>query len=77
MLVGHLYHWQTLGVHHLVFLDDIIPVEHQRSQLVDLIRLERPLSVQRHTAVDVIPNCSRIGERIPRIRPRFLNKQVE
>ena len=51
---------QRLGVDHFVFaLDHVVPEEQKRRQRVDLVRLERSLSAERHPAVDVIPHHRR------------------
>src|ERR1041385_9288632 len=55
----HLDLRQTLGVQCLVVRDDIVDGEQIRRQLVDLIGRERPLSVEGHPTIDVIPDRRR------------------
>ena len=52
---------QTLGVHHLVFLDDVVLVQQEGGDCVHLIGGERSLFPQRHAAIDVIPYRRREG----------------
>ena len=46
---------QTLGVHDLVFLDDVVLVQQEGGEGVHLIGAQRPFFPQRHAAIDVIP----------------------
>src|SRR5260370_31201041 len=52
---------QTLGVHHLVFLDDLALVQQEGGNCVHLIGGERSLFSERHAAIDVIPYRRREG----------------
>ena len=59
--IRHLDLWQTLRVHHLVFLDDAVLEQQEGSERVNFIGRERPLLPQRHAAIDVIPYRRREG----------------
>src|SRR5205814_7460196 len=55
----HFYLRQTLGVEYLVLRDDIVYIEQKSRQRVHLIGRERPLTIERHGAIDVVPNRRR------------------
>src|SRR6059036_846458 len=55
----HFYLRQTLGVEYLVLRDDIVYVEQKSRQCVHLIGRQRPLTIERHGAIEVIPNRRR------------------
>src|SRR5712691_74692 len=74
--IWHLDLRQTLSVDDLVFaLDHIVLEKQKRSQRVDLVRLEAPLSTERHPAVDVIPYHRR-ERRAHRHQARRLNAHI-
>jgi hypothetical protein len=54
--IGHLDLRQTLGVEDHVLRDDIVDGEQIRGQGVDLVRRERPLSIEWHAPIDVVPD---------------------
>src|SRR6185295_2348078 len=55
----HLDLRQTLGVEYLLLRNHIVDVEQKGRQGVDLVGGQRPLSIERHGAIDVIPNRRR------------------
>ena len=55
-MIWHLHLRQTLGVHYLVLGDDTVQVKQIGRQRVDLIGGEASLLIERHAAIDVIPN---------------------
>src|SRR3972149_6988513 len=55
----HFYFRQTLGVEYLVLPDDIVYIEQKSRQRVHLVGRERPLTIERHGAIDVIPDRCR------------------
>src|SRR5262245_40751153 len=55
----HLDLRQTLSVDYLVLRDDIVEVQQEGRQRVDLVGSQRPLSIERHGAIDVIPDRRR------------------
>src|SRR5436190_5181934 len=50
---------QTLGVEYLVFRDHLVDEEQIRRQRVDLIGGQRPLFIERHAAIDEVPDRGR------------------
>jgi len=55
--IRHFDFRQSLRVHHFVFLDDSAFEQQESSEGIYFVRLKRPLVSQRHTAIDVVPNC--------------------
>src|SRR5438477_345792 len=51
--IRHFDLWESLGVHNLIFLNDVVLVEQEGGKGVHLIRAERPLFPQWHAAIDV------------------------
>ena len=71
--IWHLYLRQTLGVEYCVLRDDIVDKEQIGRQRVDLISGERPLSIEGHATIDVVPHHRgvwRANREDPSIVPR-------
>src|SRR5262245_30088592 len=56
----HLDLRQTLLIHRLVFRDHAVDVEQKCRQRVHLVSGQRALAIERHGAIDVIPNDRRV-----------------
>jgi len=69
--VWHLHHWQTLGVDHIVLRDEIIQVEQIGRQRVDLIGGEGALCIERHAAIDEVPDPRRVRRADRQYSPVF------
>ena len=54
--IGHPDLGQTLGIHDIALLDNVVAVEQISGQSIHLVGAERSLLIQRHGTVDVVPD---------------------